>query len=113
MVNMTWEDAIEVADAHEALDAVEANVSSQQLTLRTAEGGLFTLGSRFWKAVGTKLVREYPNHDITVIVDAGEDAGIAMGAIADGHRAIRFTGEQETFEKLEQVGKEHGCMVVR
>lgn len=113
MADISWNDAVEVADAHQAMDAVSTNAYRSHILLRTPKDGLFSLGSRFWKAVGTKLIREFPNHHITIIVDAAHDAGIAMGAIADGHPAIRFTGDDETFEKLVEIGRDSDCLVIR
>ena len=104
MVDTTWENATEVIDVHAAMEAAALQAASgSNILLKTQEGSLFTLGSRYWLAVGTKLIREHPNHTITIIVDAGEDSGIAMGAIADGHKAVRFTGDEETFAKLQQI----------
>lgn len=113
MVELTWNHAIEVTDAHTAMDAVNAQAPNHSISLKTPEGGLFTLGSRYWLAVGTKLIREFPNHRITIIVDAGEDAGIAMGAIADGHKAVRFTGDAQTFEKLAQMATSNQTILLK
>ncbi len=111
MTNISWDNATEVADAHAAIAAAEA-CEAETLLLRTEEGGLFTLGSRYWLAVGTKLIRSFPNLEVVIIVDAGGDSGIAMGAIADGQKAVRWTGDKETFEKLTQSGRDNGTVVV-
>lgn len=111
MADIAWEKVTEVKDPGAALEAAQ-NCTENTLLLRTPEGSLFTLGSRFWLAVGTKLIREYPNIDITIIVDAGDDAGIALGAIMDGHLAVRFTGDEEAYAKLKDIADSHGITLI-
>ena len=112
MVDISWSTATEVIDVHAAMEAAALQAAAgSDILLKTQEGSLFTLGSRYWLAVGTKLIREYPNHTITIIVDAGEDSGIAMGAIADGHKAVRFTGDEETFAKLQQIAGSNTALI--
>ena len=38
---------------------------------------------------------------------------LPWGAIVDGHKAVRFTGEEETFKQLEEVGQQHDTIMVR
>ena len=113
MADIFWNDAIEIADVFVAIKHIDEQDENKLITLRTEEDGLLNLGSRYWLAVANKLLSDYPEHKLVLIVDAGDNAGLVQGALADGHQYVRFTGDDEAFNALADVAAQHDAHLIR
>lgn len=113
MPDPAWQDATEIlhlAHGRQFLNTLPA--SPHAVWLRTPDEALAATGSHYWLMTLRELQAEFPHLHLTLIVDAGDAAGLAQGAIADGHTHIRFTGHTEVKEKLTQIAHASGCTIV-
>ena len=113
MANLRWDDATEITDVFAAIKHIDASDADALITLRTEEDGLLNLGSRYWLAVANKLLKDYPEHKMVLMVDAGDNAGLVQGALADGHQYVRFTGDDEAFTALADIADQHDAKLIR
>ena len=74
--------------------------------LVTAAGSAGFAGVGFWRAVEQAL-----GH--SVVVDCGEDAGLAMAALREGSRDLLFTGPEAVAGKLASMAGQLGGRVRR
>ena len=63
-------------------------------------------GTGFWHAV--ELALEQP-----VVVDCGDDAGLAMAALRQGSRELLFSGAEDVAAKLDSMAGQLGGRVHR
>lgn len=113
MPDISWQNALEIQSivhARDLLSKLPTNV--YDIILRSPEQALATTGSRYWLALLISLQKEFPQRNIHLIVDAGDAAGRAQGAISDGHLYVRFTGDTAVKEKLSQIAQTSQCILI-
>lgn len=106
-----WGKALEITSLTQARTLLQT-LSQNTVLLKSPERALITTGSNYWLALLGTLRAEFPHLKFSFIIDAGDAAGLAQGAIADGHAYIRFTGGAEVKEKLQQIATMSGGMVL-
>jgi hypothetical protein len=77
-----------------------------EATLVTAPGSAGFAGVGFWRAIERAL-----GHP--VVVDCGDDAGLAMAALREGSRDLLFTGSKAVAGKLASMAGQLGGRVRR
>ena len=93
---------VRIHDLEEARRAVDrVRETDEELVLVTAQDSAAFAGVGFWQAVTMALERP-------VVIDCGEDAGLAMGALRAGARDLLFTGPDELAVKLEDMAGQLG-----
>lgn len=95
-----------LADALAAAAAAESAGAALALMAPPAGGALWLLGL-------TGRVRQaHPTLDVTALLDCGDRAGEAQGALAAGVPALLFTGRTETAERLAAIATARGAVLL-
>ncbi len=85
---------VRVADLRQAMDALAAARAAGAEVLLVSEAAVTAFaGAGFWRALELEL-----GHPI--VIDCGDDPGLAMAALRAGCRDLLFTGPSETAERL-------------
>lgn len=77
------------------------------ITLQSAPGALEYAGSLYLLNLFEQAARAVPSADATFILDSGNDAALAIGAILDGHRILRPSLAAPLFQKLADIAQNH------
>jgi hypothetical protein len=88
----------------EAALALEASHGVDVLLL-TAPGAARYLGVGYLEALGRRLGRD-------ILVDCGDEAGVAMAGLRAGLRRLLFRGPAETLGRLQAMAVQQGASVV-
>ena len=70
--------------------------------LSALDAGIYA-GPGWWKAVTDAAREAVPGARFTAILDCGDDAGVAQGAIRAGIEAMVFTGRADVAERLSAI----------
>ncbi|MDE0724973.1 MAG: class II fructose-bisphosphate aldolase [Alphaproteobacteria bacterium] len=84
----------------------------QPVTLLTAPGAAAYGGPEFYLAMVAAARAQYPTADVTAILDCGEDGALAQAALNLGWRHLVLRGGATVREKLRQIAKHHGGVVL-
>jgi hypothetical protein len=76
------------------------------VTLATAPGLAHFAGVGYWRAVEAALGR-------SIVIDCGEDAGLAMAALRAGCRDLLFTGDAALAARLADMAGQLGATLRR
>ena len=90
--------AVEAARPVVLLSAVEAGISA---------------GPGWWREAITAARASVPAAEFAAILDCGDDAGAAQGAIRAGVEAIVFTGRADVAERLADLAGRRGARLLR
>lgn len=93
-----------LAQAERALRDAQAN-GAEALLVTAAETTAFA-GVGYWHALEQALA--YP-----IVIDCGEDPGLAMAALRSGCRDLLFTGPEEVAVKLDGMAAQLGATLRR
>jgi hypothetical protein len=98
---------IRVADLEQATCALERARAEGVATLlvSAAEVTAFA-GAGYWHALEEALGRP-------IVIDCGDDAGLAMAALRTGSRDLLFTGSAAVATKLAGIAQQYGGRVRR
>lgn len=90
-----------IHDLPQARAAIDAAAAAQvRVELRSPPGGATTLGPGVFKAMDIALNRDGTAPDTPLILDCGNDAGLAMAAIRHGCRHIGIDAAETITAKL-------------
>lgn len=84
----------------------QARLRGWEARLVTAPGMAAFAGTGFWHAVELALGQP-------VVVDCGDDAGLAMAALRQGSRELLFSGREDVAVKLDSMAGQLGGRVHR
>ena len=90
-----------------------ARRAGRPVTLVSAPGAALYAGAGFWKAMIEQGRTEFPEADCRAILDCGDDAGVALGALREGIAAIAFHGPPRVHVKIVDIAKKLGAAVLR
>src|SRR5918994_7665639 len=76
-----------------------------RVELRSAPGAAGYAGVGYLKALGDEIGHE-------LLIDCGDDAGLAMAALRTGCRRIAFSGSAELGRPLAEMAEQSGATVV-
>jgi hypothetical protein len=68
-------------------------------------------GAGWWRALVEAARAEYPDVDMTAILDCGDSAGDAMEALREGVRLVAFRGRPDVARKLRAIAAQRGAEV--
>jgi hypothetical protein len=91
-----------VARVHDLAEARRVVDGDPGVLLVTAPDSAAFAGVGFWRAVEEALGR-------AVVVDCGDDAGLALAALREGLRDLLFTGPAPVAAKLESIAAQSGA----
>lgn len=94
----------------QAQAALEIAVSLKKpVLLQSAPGALGYAGSLYLLNLFTQAMQAFPQAEATCILDCGDMAGYAIGAITDGHKHLRADMPPEGFAKLQSIAGQYGA----
>lgn len=105
LLSPTW--VVQIHDLQQARAVLDrARAQGWAAILVTAPGMAAFAGVGFWHAVETALAQP-------VVVDCGDDAGLAMAALRQGSRELLFSGPEAVAVKLDSMAGQLGGRVHR
>ena len=81
------------------------------MLLSAADAGI-SAGPGWFKAVIDAVREAVPAARLTAILDCGDDAGAAQGAIRAGIEGIVFTGRADVAARLQAITEQRDCRVL-
>jgi len=101
--------AVLVETLTDALHALARNASSDQpVQLLFSWASLRSVGIGYAMAIVAKARATYPQTACLSVLDAGEDAGLALSALKAGADKVRFSGAPQLAKKLSQIAHQLG-----
>lgn len=79
------------------------------LELRSAAGAAGYMGPAWFAAMKDEIDSEFPGLAATWVLDCGDAAGYALGALRHGVRVIRFTGRGRARARLAAIARSCGA----
>jgi hypothetical protein len=101
----------EIADARAALAA--ARVLGADVVLVSAASGAASLGPGWWQAMLRQMVAEYPEVQVTAILDCGARADLTQAALRQGLADICYRGPAGGARKLADIAAQRGARLHR
>ncbi len=96
----------EVLVLQDALIALhEASESGESVQLINPPGSHASHGLLYFVTLFDAAKQRYPEVDAEFVFDAGDNAAMAMAAMRAGISQVRYTGSDETADKLQQIAK--------
>ena len=91
---------------HDLAEGRRALAATPEALLVTAGAMAHFAGVGFWHAVELELGR-------SVVIDCGDDAGLAMAALREGMRDVLFTGRADVADRLAGLAAAYGARLRR
>ncbi len=93
-----------IENLSDALRALVSNASSTEpVHLLFSWASLRSAGIGYAMAIVAKARAAYPQIACLCVLDAGEDAGLALSALKAGADKVRFSGAPQLAQKLAQI----------
>ena len=83
----------------------------QTITLASAYGAGGYAGPLWFKSVVEAAAAEYPNVQVSAILDCADEAGTVLLALRHGLRQVRFTGHAAARKRLMAIARELGAEI--
>jgi len=101
--------AFPVETLADALRALQTSASAgQPVHLMFSWASLRAVGIGYAMAIVAKARATYPSIACLSVLDAGEDAGLALSALKSGADMVRFSGAPQIAQKLAQIARQLG-----
>ena len=101
--------AIQVETLNDALRGLSRNASATgPVHLMFSWASLRSAGIGYAMAIVAKARATYPQIACKSVLDAGEDAGLALSAMKSGADMVRFSGTPPLAQKLSQIARQMG-----
>ena len=98
--------------AHAVAALTAAAETGRPVILASAAGAGIYAGPGWWRELIAAARAAVPMAQSTALLDCGDDAGSAQGAIRAGIEAIIFTGAAAVTARLSDIARERGCRLV-
>jgi len=98
--------------AHAVAAFTAAAEAGRPVLLLSAPGAALYAGPGWWRAMVEAARAAAPAAHCTAILDCGDDAGAAQGAIRAGVEAIVFTGRADVAARLADIAGQRGIEMV-
>jgi hypothetical protein len=104
--------AIRIHSLREARVALGvARELGRPLTLVSAPGAAGHGGAGWWRALVEAARREYPDVEMTTILDCDDSVGDALGCLRAGVERIAFRGRADVAAKLRDIAAQCGAVL--
>ncbi len=100
----------ERAHAEAALAAAEER--GQPVVLLSPPGAAAYLGAAYFQAMIAQTLSEHPGVEVLAVLDCGERAGEALGALRQGIEAVCFRGPPAVAGRLRDIARQQGARVL-
>ncbi|HXP77322.1 MAG TPA: hypothetical protein VN823_24515 [Stellaceae bacterium] len=98
-----------LGDARAALAAARA--LEAPVTLASAAGAGGYAGPLWFKALIAAARADFPEVDVTTVLDCGKEAGTILAALRHGFKRVRFTGVEAALVPLREIARELGAEI--
>ncbi len=104
--------AVIVHDLEHARAAVKAaGALGVPVVLISAPLAAAYAGAAYFLEITARAMEEYPDARAACVLDCGADAGLALGALRVGCKAVRFTGPGVVRKKIADIAAQMGAQV--
>ena len=93
--------------------AVVAVEAGRPLTVLSAPGAASAVGVGWWVALTELVTERYPTARLRLVLDCGDQAGAALGALRRRVRVIGYDGPPEIAAKLAAIAAAAGSELIR
>ena len=101
--------AYPIENLADAMRALQRHASAgQPVHLMFSWASLRSVGIGYAMAITAKARAAYPQIACKSVLDAGEDAGLALSAMKSGADMVRFSGAPPLAQKLSQIARQMG-----
>ncbi len=90
-------------------DAMAAMRLGKPVKLLFSWARLRAVGIGYAMVIVAKSRAAYPQTECRAVLDAGEDAGLALAALKSGADLVLFSGAPQVTSKLAQIATQLGC----
>ena len=98
-----------LAHARAALAAARAR--EVPITLASAAGAGGYAGPLWFKSVIETARADFPEVEVTAVLDCGGEAGTTLAALRHGIKRVRFTGNEAALASLRDIARELGAEI--
>ena len=98
-----------LGDARAALAA--ARSLKAPITLASAAGAGGYAGPLWFKSLIATARADFPDIEVSTVLDCGAEAGTTLGALRHGFKRVRFTGNEQALGPLRQIAQELGAEI--
>ena len=82
------------------------------MTLLSAQGAAAYVGAGWFQALTEEAAAQFPDAQITLVLDCADAAGDALAALREGVQVIRFSGGRNVNDKIRDIAKQLGASVI-
>jgi len=101
-----------VYSLEQARAAIEAGaILGVPVTLMSARGMASFMGPLWFKAVIEEAGAARPDVPLVAVLDCADEPGTALGALRAGFKLVRFSGPEETRQRLDDIAGQMGAAV--
>ena len=100
------------APAHAVAALTAAAEAGREVILASAAEAGISAGPAWWRELIAAARAAVPTADSTALLDCGDDAGAAQGAVRGGAEGIIFTGHAEVADRLADIARQRDCRLV-
>jgi hypothetical protein len=100
-----------LADAEAALTAAAS--LGVPVVLLSPPGAAAYMGAGYFRALVERALATQPGVAATAVLDCGDAAGHAMGALREGLKALLFKGADEVAARLADIAGRSGAVLLR
>ncbi len=106
--------AIIVHSLDHALAALAAAAElGAPVTLLSPPGAAAYMGAGYFQALIDEARAEYLRVPVASVLDCGEEPGLALAALRQGLKAVRFSGPAQVADKIARIAGQMGAELVR
>ena len=106
--------AVVVHDLEQARAALAAaSEAGREIHLLTPRGGGHYAGAPYYAEVFRQAALALPEAHCRATLDCGDDAALALEAIAAGWRSLVLSGHRQAVAKVAAVAEGHGAVLLR
>lgn len=95
--------------AHARAALVAATELDLPVTLTSAPGAAAYLGAPVFREMVAAAEREFPDADVTALLDCGDDAGLALNALRHGLKVIRLKAADPVLARVADIAGQLGA----
>ena len=92
--------------AHARAALVAARDLRVPVTLASARGAGGYAGPLWFKSLITTARTDFPEANVTAVLDCGGEAGTTLAALRHGFKRVRFTGNTAALRPLDEIARE-------
>jgi hypothetical protein len=97
--------------AHARAALAAARALELPVTLASAEGAGGYAGPLWFKSLIEAARADFPEVEISAVLDCGNEAGTVLGALRHGLTRVRFTGHEAALAPLQEIAHELGAEI--